>query len=80
MVCVNQTRLRCVNQMGKTQCKALVERHGICELALMLPLFLLLGTRWYPLFRKPETKGFYDLGLSEFVVLNQTIVTCNFID
>jgi hypothetical protein len=28
MVCVNQTRPRCVNQMGKTQSKALAERHG----------------------------------------------------
>jgi hypothetical protein len=28
MACVNQTRPRCVNQMGKTQSKALVERHG----------------------------------------------------
>jgi hypothetical protein len=28
MVCVNQTRLHCVNQTGKTQSKALAERHG----------------------------------------------------
>jgi hypothetical protein len=28
MVCVNQTRLHCVNQMGKTESKALAERHG----------------------------------------------------
>jgi hypothetical protein len=28
MVCMNQTRPRCVNQMGKTQSKALEERHG----------------------------------------------------
>jgi hypothetical protein len=28
MVCVNQTRPYCVNQMGKTQSKALAERHG----------------------------------------------------
>jgi hypothetical protein len=37
MVCVNQTRPHCVNQMGKTQSKPLVERHGMCELALRLP-------------------------------------------
>jgi hypothetical protein len=43
MACVNQTRPHCVNQLGKTQSKPLVERHGmgtawerhdICELAL----------------------------------------------
>jgi hypothetical protein len=43
MVCVNQTRLHCVNQMGKTQSKPLAERHdretawerhGMCESAL----------------------------------------------
>jgi hypothetical protein len=34
MVCVNQTWPHCVNQMGKTQSKALVERHG-------------RGTAWY---------------------------------
>jgi hypothetical protein len=28
MVCVNQTRPHCVNQMGKTQSKPLAERHG----------------------------------------------------
>jgi uncharacterized protein len=28
MACVNQTRPHCVNQMGNTQSKALVERHG----------------------------------------------------
>jgi hypothetical protein len=28
MACVNQTWLHCVNQMGNTQSKALVERHG----------------------------------------------------
>jgi hypothetical protein len=28
MVCVNQTRPHCVNKMGKTQYKALAERHG----------------------------------------------------
>jgi hypothetical protein len=33
MVCVNQTRPHCVNQMGKTQSKALAERHGMCESA-----------------------------------------------
>jgi hypothetical protein len=42
MVCVNQTRPHCVNQMGKTQSKPLaerhdrgttVERHGMCESA-----------------------------------------------
>jgi hypothetical protein len=34
MGCVNQTRPHCVNQMGKTQSKALAERHG-------------RGTAWY---------------------------------
>jgi hypothetical protein len=43
MVCVNQTRPHCVNQMGKTQSKPLDERHGrgtarerfgMCESAL----------------------------------------------
>jgi hypothetical protein len=34
MVCVNQTRPHCVNQMGKTQSKPLAERHG-------------RGTAWY---------------------------------
>jgi hypothetical protein len=34
MACVNQTRPHCVNQMGNTQSKALVERHGMCESAL----------------------------------------------
>jgi hypothetical protein len=29
MVCVNQTRPHCVNQMGKTQYEALAERHGM---------------------------------------------------
>jgi uncharacterized protein len=28
MTCVNQTWPHCVNQMGNTQSKALVERHG----------------------------------------------------
>jgi hypothetical protein len=28
MACVNQTRLHYVNQIGKTQSKALAERHG----------------------------------------------------
>jgi hypothetical protein len=28
MACVNETRPRCVNQMGKTQSKPLAERHG----------------------------------------------------
>jgi hypothetical protein len=28
VVCVNQTRPHCVNQMGNTQSEALVERHG----------------------------------------------------
>jgi hypothetical protein len=36
MVCVNQTRLFCVNQMGNTQSKALAQRHGMCESALKL--------------------------------------------
>jgi hypothetical protein len=44
MVCVNQTRPHCVNKMGKTQSKALPERHGrgtawerhgMCESAFM---------------------------------------------
>jgi hypothetical protein len=30
MACVNQTLPHCVNQMGKTQSKALAERHGNC--------------------------------------------------
>jgi hypothetical protein len=34
MLCVNQTRPHCVNQMGNTQSKALAERHG-------------RGTAWY---------------------------------
>jgi hypothetical protein len=34
IVCVNQTRPRCANQMGKTQSKPLAERHG-------------MGTAWY---------------------------------
>jgi hypothetical protein len=43
IACVNQTRPRCVNQMGKTQSKPLAARHGrgtawarhaMCELAL----------------------------------------------
>jgi hypothetical protein len=28
MICVNQTRPHCVNQMGKTQTNPLAERHG----------------------------------------------------
>jgi hypothetical protein len=45
MVCVNQTRPHCVNQMGKTQSKPLAERlgrgtagkrHGMCESALIV--------------------------------------------
>jgi hypothetical protein len=28
MVCVNQTRPHCLNQIGKTQSKALAERQG----------------------------------------------------
>jgi hypothetical protein len=36
MVCVNQTRPHCVNQMEKTQSKALAERHGNS-----------MGTAWY---------------------------------
>ena len=44
MASVNQTRPRCVNQMGKTQSKPLAARHGrgtawarhaMCELALI---------------------------------------------
>jgi hypothetical protein len=34
MVCVNQTRPHCVNQVGKTQFKPLPERHGLCKSAL----------------------------------------------
>jgi hypothetical protein len=34
MVCVNQTRPHCVNQMGKTQSKPIMARHG-------------RGTAWY---------------------------------
>jgi hypothetical protein len=34
MACVNQTRPHSVNQMGRTQSKALAERHGMCESAL----------------------------------------------
>ena len=46
MESVNQTRLHCVNQMGKTHSKPLVARHGrgtawaqhaMCESALMPP-------------------------------------------
>jgi hypothetical protein len=37
MVCVNQTRLHCVNQMRKTESKPLAARHGMCELAFKLP-------------------------------------------
>jgi hypothetical protein len=35
LVCVNETWLYCVNQMGKTQSKALAERHGMCESTLI---------------------------------------------
>jgi hypothetical protein len=38
MACVNQTRPHCVIQMGQTQSKPLAERHGMCELALILSL------------------------------------------
>jgi hypothetical protein len=47
MVCVNQTRPYCVNQMGKTQSKLLAARHGrgtawarhgMCELSFSLRL------------------------------------------
>jgi hypothetical protein len=47
MACVNQTWPHCVNQMGKTQSKHLVERHGrgtawarhgMCESALRVRL------------------------------------------
>jgi hypothetical protein len=47
MASVNQTRLHCVNQMGKTHSKPLVARHGrgtawarhaTCESALSVPL------------------------------------------
>jgi hypothetical protein len=34
MACVNQTRPRYVNQMGKTQSNDLGERHVMCESAL----------------------------------------------
>jgi hypothetical protein len=41
MICVNQTRPHCVNQMGKSQSKSLAERRGrgtagYCESALSL--------------------------------------------
>jgi hypothetical protein len=48
MACVNQTRLHCVNKMGKTQSKPLTARHGrgtawewhgVCELALSKPIW-----------------------------------------
>jgi hypothetical protein len=32
MVCVNQPRPHCVNQMGKTQSKPFAERHGLVQL------------------------------------------------
>jgi hypothetical protein len=37
MVRVNQTWLHCVNQMRKTQSKALAERHGMCESIFTVP-------------------------------------------
>src|SRR5215510_14871620 len=43
MVCVNQTRPHCVNQMEKSQSKPLAERHGMCESALNL-LFVFLDS------------------------------------
>ena len=33
MASVNQTRLHCVDQMGKTHSKPLVARHALCESA-----------------------------------------------
>jgi hypothetical protein len=44
MVCVNQTRPHCVNQMGKKQSKPLAERHGMCESALTRHIQLVLRT------------------------------------
>ena len=41
MVCVNQTWPHCVNQMGKTQCKPLATRHGMCQLAFRRTLYVL---------------------------------------
>jgi hypothetical protein len=55
MVCVNQTRPHCVNQMGKTQFKPLVERHGrgtawerhgMCESALKVIAFGAMKAYW----------------------------------
>jgi hypothetical protein len=40
VVCVNQTRQHCINQMGKTQSKALTERHGTCESAFNVTVHL----------------------------------------
>jgi hypothetical protein len=34
MAIVNQTRLHCVNQMGRTHSKLLAARHAMCESAL----------------------------------------------
>jgi hypothetical protein len=36
MACVHQTRPHCVHQMGKTQSKPLVARHGMCELTFIV--------------------------------------------
>jgi hypothetical protein len=44
MACVNQTRLHCVKQMGKTQSKPIVEWRGMCELALTVTLHGQWGT------------------------------------
>jgi hypothetical protein len=44
MVCVNQTRPRCVNQMGKTQSKPLAERHGMCELDFKIHFSIMFHT------------------------------------
>jgi hypothetical protein len=54
MACVNQTRSHCVNQMGKTQSKPLVERHGMCELALNLHTSVILRVNWYLALRLDE--------------------------
>jgi hypothetical protein len=44
MACVNQIRLHCVNQMGKTQSKPLAERHGTWELGFILLYLACFGS------------------------------------
>jgi hypothetical protein len=41
MACVNQTWPHCVNQMGKTPSKSLAERHGMCELTLIVTVSIM---------------------------------------